>query len=92
MGKFKVLKTEIFSTEQFGGLKAAGSEPMAWMLIELAKGLLKVFAYIASAYVMWKTILGGPDWTFRLMGINNSSSDVITEDVGRRMESKTFMV
>ncbi|HFP7553069.1 TPA: hypothetical protein ACHDWT_001771 [Campylobacter coli] len=53
---------------------------------------LKVFAYIASAYVMWKTILGGPDWTFRLMGINNSSSDVITEDVGRRMESKTFMV
>ncbi|EDP5802019.1 hypothetical protein FV933_08200 [Campylobacter jejuni] len=82
----------VFSAEQFGGLKAAGSEPMAWMLIELAKGLLKVFAYIASAYVMWKTILGGPDWTFRLMGINNSSSDVITEDVGRRMESKTFMV
>ncbi|OEV61831.1 hypothetical protein AJY73_10325 [Campylobacter jejuni] len=82
----------VFSAEQFGGLKASGSEFMAMVLIELAKGLLKVFAYIASAYVMWKTILGGPDWTFRLMGINNSSSDVITEDVGRRMESKTFMV
>ncbi|WP_134239185.1 hypothetical protein [Campylobacter sp. US33a] len=82
----------LVSVEQFGALKVAGEDLTAIIIIETVKGILKILGYLAGSYIMWKTIIGGPDWVFRMIGIDNQTSDVVTDGINNRLEQKSFMV
>ena len=63
--------------------------PMATGII---KSLLMFFGSFASCYILWKTIMTGPDWTFRLLGLDNNSDNTIVKDMSSKMENKAVVV
>ncbi len=80
-----------YSIEQFSALKVGGEDLLAIISIEVIKGMLLFFGGLASAYVVWKTILTGPDWVFKLLGLNNTTSDSVSDGLTRGLETRTFL-
>lgn len=80
-----------FSVEQFGAIKVSGYDFMATFAISAIQAMLKVFGTLASTYVMWKTIISGPDWTFKFIGLDKDTDNMVSQSLTQRLEQRSFM-
>lgn len=80
-----------FSVEQFGAIKLSDYDFMASFAIYGIQAMLGVFGVLASSYVMWKTIIGGPDWTFKFLGLDKDTDNIISQGLSQRLEQRSFM-
>ena len=62
------------------------------MIAGMIKSLLMFFGSLASCYIVWKTIMTGPDWTFRLLGLDKDSDNSIVSKMADKVESKAVIV
>ena len=62
------------------------------MIAGMIKSLLMFFGSIASCYILWKTIMTGPDWTFKLLGLDNHSNSDIVAQMSSKLETKATVV
>ncbi|RAX56393.1 hypothetical protein CCZ01_09655 [Helicobacter monodelphidis] len=81
----------VFSIEQFAALKMGIENVWAAFSIGAIKALLKIFGCLASGYIMWKIIMSGPNWALKLLGIDGSQDEAITQSLSQKLESKTLM-
>ena len=81
----------LVSTEQFGAMNISDNDFFASMKIASIQVMLKILGALASCYVMWKTILTAPDWTFKLLGVDKDSDNVISQGLSQKLEQRTFM-
>ena len=58
----------------------------------MIKSLLMFFGSLASCYIVWKTIMTGPDWTFKLLGLDKDSDNTIVQGLSQKMETKAVVV
>ena len=79
------------SIEQFGVLKVSSQDFFASFSIEAIKSILKIFGILASIYISFRLIIGGPDWAMKLIGIDGSHDDMISQSMSQKLESKSFM-
>lgn len=54
--------------------------------------LMKFFGALAGCYIAWKTIITGPDWTFKLIGLDKDADNVIASGLAQKLETKAVMV
>lgn len=80
-----------FSVEQFGAIKVSGYDFFATFSISGIQAMLKVFGTLASTYVMWKTIISGPDWTFKFIGLDKDTDNIVSQSLTQRLEQRSFM-
>lgn len=80
-----------FSVEQFGAIKVSGYDFFATFAISAIQAMLKVFGTLASTYVMWKTIISGPDWTFKFIGLDKDTDNIVSQSLTQRLEQRSFM-
>ena len=81
----------VFSVEQFGAIKVSGYDFLAIFGISGIQALLKIFGVLASTYVMWKTIINGPDWTFKFIGLDKDTDNIVSQGLAQRLEQRSFM-
>ena len=62
------------------------------MIVGMIKSLLMFFGSLASCYIVWKTIMTGPDWTFKLLGLDNNSDNQIVKEMSGKLETKATVV
>lgn len=55
-------------------------------------GLLEMMGSLAACYVVWKTIINGPDWTFKLIGLDKDADNVIAQGLSSKLETRAVMV
>ena len=60
--------------------------------VGVIKMLVLFFGSLASCYIVWKTIMTGPEWTFRLLGLDSSGENSIVKEMSSKMESKAVVV
>ena len=58
----------------------------------IIRAMILFLGTLASVYVIWKTIMSGPDWTFKLLGLDKDSDNVIASGLANKLESKTVAV
>ena len=58
----------------------------------IIQALLLFLASLSSIYIVWKTIMTGPEWTFRLLGLDSSGENSIVKEMSSKMESKAVVV
>ena len=58
----------------------------------IIRAIILFLGTLASVYVIWKTIMLGPDWTFKLLGLDKDSDNVIASGLANKLESKTVAV
>ena len=61
-------------------------------VVGACRALLTIFGSLASCYIVWKTIMSGPDWTFKWLGLDKDSDNVIAQGLSNKMESKAVVV
>ena len=90
---------EIFvltSLTQFSTLPAPSSDNsisyITPMITGMIKSLLMFFGSLASCYIVWKTIMTGPDWTFKLLGLDKDTDNTIVQGLSQKMEMKATVV
>lgn len=89
-----VLINELFvfmSIEQFGALLVSDQDFFASLGIAGIKAILKIFAILGSSYVVWRLVISGPDWVMKLIGIDNSSDNIISQGLTQNLEKRSFM-
>ena len=89
-----VLINELFvfmSIEQFGAIPVSAQDFWASFSIAGIKAMLKIFAILASTYIVWKLVISGPDWAMKLVGIDNSSDNMISQSLTQNLEKRSFM-
>lgn len=78
------LQFQIISSQEIGivGMIAVSS----------IQGLLKIFASMASCYIMWKLIVGGAEWTMRYIGIDKDNDSSIAQSMSQHLERRAYNV
>ena len=79
------------SVAQFGVMSVSEQDFFAVLSITGIQSLLKIFGSLASAYVMWKLIISGPSWALKLVGIDGSQDDIVSQSLVTRLEQRSFM-
>ena len=60
--------------------------------VGIIQALLMFLASFSSIYIVWKTIMTGPDWTFKLLGLDKDSDNTIVSNLSNKMETKAVIV
>ena len=78
------LQFQIISSQEIGivGMIAVSS----------IQGLLKIFASMASCFIMWKLIVGGAEWTMRYIGIDKDNDSTIAQSMSQHLERRAYNV
>lgn len=61
------------------------------IVLTALQGLTKIFAFLASAYIMFKMIVGGAEWTMRYIGLDKDNDTTIAQSMSQRLEQRAFM-
>lgn len=78
------------SITQFAVFEVSDSNYWAIISTESIKSMLKVFSYLASAFIMWKLIMKGADWTLELLGLKGGQDNVMIESLSHKLEHNVF--
>lgn len=79
------------SVSQFAEIKVNAGDFLTSISITSIIALLKIFGYLASSYIIWKLIIGGPSWTLRLVGIDGKQDDMISSGLEQKLQSRAFV-
>lgn len=71
---------------------SAGIDLFTPIATGIIKSLLMFFGSLGSCYILWKTIMTGPDWTFKLLGLDKDSDNTIVQGLSSKMESKAVVI
>ena len=77
---------------QFNILPRSVTDITSVLTFGIIKAFLLMLGCIASCYVIWKTIMTGPDWTFKLLGLDKDSDNTIVQGLGSKLESRATIV
>ena len=55
------------------------------------QGLTKILAYLACAYVMFRMVVGGAEWTMKYIGLDRDNDSTIAQSMSQRLEQRAFM-
>lgn len=91
---FHHLITELFffvSIEQFAGLETSWNNFHTNFIIGAIGGLLKIFGILASSYISWKLIVGGPSWALGLIGLDGKHDDAIAQGIESNLARRAFV-
>lgn len=83
------------SVEQFTGFSVSKLSPSGLLLNFTANGiigLLKIFGYISSAYLIWKLIISGPSWALSLVGVDGKHDDMISQGLENNLSQRAIVV
>lgn len=92
---FIVIIKELFialSLMQFGAINDDIASAGAFITISVIKSMIMLLGSLASIYVVWKTIMSGPDWTFKLLGLDKDTDNVISQGLAQKLETKAIVV
>ena len=77
---------------QFNILPRSVTDITSVLTFGIIKAFLLILGCIASCYVIWKTIMTGPDWTFKLLGLDKDSDNTIVQGLGNKLENRATIV
>ena len=60
--------------------------------VGIIQALLMFLASFSSLYIVWKTIMTGPDWTFKLLGLDKDTDNTIVQGLSQKMEMRATVV
>ena len=60
--------------------------------IGIIKTLLQLFGSLGSCYIVWKTIMTGPDWVFKMLGLETSATSEATQQLAGKLEQKAVVI
>lgn len=79
------------ATSQFAGIKLDFIQWRQGFTPSAITALLKIFGYLASSYIIWKLIIGGPSWTLGLVGIDGKQDDMISSGLEQKLQNRAFV-
>ena len=80
------------SVEQFTGIPTSVWDFHTNFVVGAIIGLLKIFSYIASAIIIWKLIISGPNWALSLVGIDGKHDDMISQSMENTLNKRANIV
>lgn len=80
------------SVEQFTGIPTSVWDFHTNFVVGAVIGLLKIFSYIASAIIIWKLIISGPNWALSLVGIDGKHDDMISQSMENTLNKRANIV
>jgi hypothetical protein len=79
----------VFSLEQFALLQNSTSGFVITLLSYIVKELISIFAIFLSIYIVWKTIVSGADYVFKMIGLDNlSNTTQLADDLSNQYKSR----
>lgn len=78
------------SLMQFGIFDVVDYTTFAIFTTSFIQALLKIFSYLASAFIMWKLVIKGADWTLDLLGLKGGQDSVVADSISQRLERNVF--
>lgn len=81
----------LMSVEQFSVFSVTENDSKTMFLIESARALLKLLGSIASAYIIWKLIMNGPEWAMDLVGLKANHDQVVSASLSQKLEHRAFV-
>lgn len=86
----------ITSVSQFNSIMASSGENSinfgTQLTIGVIKTLLQFFGSLGSCYIVWKTIMTGPDWVFKMLGLETSATSEATQQLAGKLEQKAVVI
>ena len=86
----------ITSVSQFNSIMASSDENSinfgTQLTIGVIKTLLQLFGSLGSCYIVWKTIMTGPDWVFKMLGLETSATSEATQQLAGKLEQKAVVI
>ena len=86
----------ITSVSQFNSIMASSPENSinigTQFTIGIIKTLLQFFGSLGSCYIVWKTIMTGPDWVFKMLGLETSATSEATQQLAGKLEQKAVVI
>lgn len=86
----------ITSVSQFNSIMAGSFENSinfgTQLTIGIIKTLLQFFGSLGSCYIVWKTIMTGPDWVFKMLGLETSATSEATQQLASKLEQKAVVI
>lgn len=86
----------ITSVSQFNSIMASSFENSinfgTQLTIGIIKTLLQFFGSLGSCYIVWKTIMTGPDWVFKMLGLETSATSEATQQLAGKLEQKAVVI
>ena len=82
----------VISESQFNILQVTDLNIGAYIAIGSIKALFKIFASIASCYIMWRLIIKGPDWVMDLIGIKGGQDTIVSDSLAQNLERRSMMI
>ena len=86
----------ITSVSQFNSIMAASFENSinfgTQLTIGIIKTLLQFFGSLGSCYIVWKTIMTGPDWVYKMLGLETSATSEATQQLAGKLEQKAVVI
>ncbi|MFV0482365.1 MAG: hypothetical protein ACK5LP_10345 [Campylobacteraceae bacterium] len=79
-----------YTTEQFGILGNVNTEFYIGLQLGVFEAIVGIVGTLGSIYIMWKLIVHGASWTLKMVGINNSNTDIVTSGLEQRLENRSF--
>lgn len=79
------------SMEQFSGIKTHWYNIHTNFIIGAISGLLKIFGLLATSYISWKLIVGGPSWALGMVGLDGKQDDMIAQGLENKLASRAFV-
>lgn len=82
----------IYSIEQMSFMREVQDQFFLSMAGGIFSVVLEIVGVIGATYIMWKIIMQGPSWVMKMIGLNESSANFVTEAVGQRLERYSFQL
>ena len=79
------------SIQQFAGIKTGWWNFHTNFIIGAISGLLKIFGILATSYISWKLIVGGPTWALGLIGLDGKQDDAIAQGIETNLVRRAFV-
>ena len=80
----------LLSNLQFQIIESKDIGIVGMIAVSSIQGLLKIFAGMASCFIMWKLITGGAEWTMRYIGIDKDNDSTIAQSMSQHLERKSY--